>query len=82
MINLICPCGAEAEITEHFLLHCHCLCTQRMVIFDNVYNLSSSFSKPNTKDKYAYLLYGCANNPNILEKDITEHVIKFLKSTG
>ena len=82
MINLIFPCEAEAEITEHFLLHCHCFSTQRMVLFDNVYNLNSSFSKPNTKDKCAYLLYGSANNPNSLEKDITEHVIKFLKSTG
>ena len=26
-VNPMCPCGAEAETTEHFLLYCHCFST-------------------------------------------------------
>ena len=76
------PCGAEEETDEHFLLHCHCFSTQRKEPFDNLYNLDSSFSKLNTKDKVAYLLYGLTSNSNNLNKDIAENVIDFLKSTG
>ena len=34
-INPMFACGAEVEITEQFLLHCHFYSTQRFVLFDN-----------------------------------------------
>ena len=49
-VNPVCPCGAEVETTKHFLLHCHCFSTQRIELFDNLYNLDSSFPKLNTQD--------------------------------
>ena len=79
-VNPMYSCGAKAETIEHFLLRCHCFSTQKIELFDNLYNLDSSFSKLGIKDKVAYLLYGSTNNS--LNKDITKHVIKFLKSTG
>ena len=80
----MCPRGAaeQVETTEHFLLRCHYFSTQGTELFDNLYNLDSSFSKLNTKDKVTYLLYGSTSNSNSLSKDFTEHVILFLKSTG
>ena len=57
-VNPMCPCGAEVDTTEHFLLPCHYFFTQRIKLFANLYNLHSSFSKLNTKDKTAYLLNG------------------------
>ena len=80
--NPMCLCRAEEKTTEHFLLRCHCFSTQKIDIFDNLYNLDSSFSKLNTKYKVAYLLHNSVSNSNSLNKDITEQVIKFLKSTG
>ena len=72
--NPMCLCRGEEETTEHFLLRCHCFSTQRIDIFNNLYNLDSSFSKLNTNTN-------SASNSNNLNKDITEQVIKFLKST-
>ena len=80
-VNPVCPCGAEVKTAEHFLLRCQCFSTRRIELFNNLYNVDSSFSKLNTKDKVAYLLHGSTNNSNDLNKDITEHVMKFLKST-
>ena len=34
-VNPMCPCGADAETTEHFLLRCHCFSTQTSELFDN-----------------------------------------------
>ena len=44
--------------------------------------LDSSFSRLNTKDKVVYLLYDSTSNSNSLNKDIIQHVIKFLKLVG
>ena len=57
-VNPMCPCGTDGETTEHFLLRCHCFSTQRSELFDYLYRLDPSFSKLNTKEKVAYLLYG------------------------
>ena len=78
----MCPCGTDAEATEHFHLRCHCFSTQRSELFDYLYRLDPSFSKLNTKEKVAYLLYGSRSNSSSLNKDVIKLVIKFLKSTG
>ena len=57
-VNPMRPCGTDEETTEHFLLRCHCFSTQRSELFDYLYRLDPSFSKLNTKEKVAYLLYG------------------------
>ena len=80
-INLMCPCGTDVETTEHFLLRCHCFSTQKSELFDYLYRLDLSFSKLNTKEKVAYLLYGSRNNSSSLNKEVIKLVIKFLKST-
>ena len=81
-VNPMCPCGADVEITEHFLLHCHCFSTQRSELFNNLYRLNPSFSKLNTRKKIAYLMYGSINNSSSLNKDVIKLVIEFPKSTG
>ena len=78
----MCPCGTDGETTEHFLLRCHCFSTQRSELFDYLYRLDPSFSKLNTKEKVAYLLYGSRSNSSSLNKEVIKRVIKFLKSTG
>ena len=81
-VNPMCPCGTDVETTEHFLLRCHCLSTQRFELFDHLYRLDPSFSKLNAKEKVAYLLYGSRSNSSSLNKEVIKLVIKFLKSTG
>ena len=78
----MCPYGTDAETTEHFLLRCHCLSTQRSELFDYLYRLDPSFSKLNTKGKVTYLLYGSRSNSSSLNKEVIKLVIKFVKSTG
>ena len=51
-------------------------------LFDYLYRLDPSFSKLNTKEKVAYLLYGSRSNSSGLNKDVIKLVIKFFKSTG
>ena len=82
MVNPMCPCGTDVETTEHFLLRCHCFSTQRSKLFDYLYRPDTSFSKINTKEKVAYLLYGSRSNSSSLNKEVIKLVIKFLKSTG
>ena len=77
----MCPCGADAENTEHFHLRCHCFSTQRSELFDYLYRLDPPFSKLNTKEKVAYLLYSLRSSSSSLHK-VIKLVIKFLKSTG
>ena len=81
-VNPMCPCGTDVETTEHFLLRCHCFSTQRSELFDYLYRLDPSFSKLNTKEKVAYLLYDSRNKSSNLNKKVTKLVINFLKSTG
>ena len=57
-VNPMCPCGTDVETTGYFLLRCHCFSTQRSELFDYLYRLDPSFSKLNTEEKVAYLLYG------------------------
>ena len=78
----MCSCGTDVETTEHFLLHCHCLSTQRSELFDYLYRLDPSFSKLNTKEKVDYLLYGSRSNSSSLNREVIKLAIKFLKSTG
>ena len=80
-VNPMCPCGADAENTEHFHLRCHCFSTQRSELFDYLYRLDPPFSKLNTKEKVAYLLYSLRSSSSSLHK-VIKLVIKFLKSTG
>ena len=80
-VNPMCPCGADAENTEHFHLHCHCFSTQRSELFDYLYRLDPPFSKLNTKEKVAYLLYSLRSGSSSLHK-VIKLVIKFLKLTG
>ena len=68
--------------TEQFLLCCHCFSNKRSELFDNIYRRDPSFSKLNTKEKVAYLLYCATSNSSSLNKDVIKLVIKFLKSTG
>ena len=82
MASPMCPCGTDVETTEHFLLHCHCFSTQRSELFDHLYRLDPPFSKLNTKEKLACLLYGSRSNLSSLNKEVIKLVIKFLKSTG
>ena len=81
-INPLCPCGTDVETTGYFLLRCHCFSTQRSELFDYLYRLDPSFSKLNTEEKVAYLLYGLRSNSSDLNKEVIKLVIKFLKSTG
>ena len=62
MVNPMFPCGADIETIENFHLHCYYFSTQRSELFDNVYRLDPSFSKLNSKEKVAYLLYGSTSN--------------------
>ena len=78
----MCPCRTDVETTEYFLMHCHCFSTQRSELIDYLYRLDSPFSKLNTKEKVAYLLYGPGNNSSSLNNEVIKLVIKFLKSTG
>ena len=78
----MCQCGTDVETTEHFVLRSHCFSTQRSKLFDYLYRLDTSFSKLNTKEKVAYLLYGSRSNSSSLNKGVIKLVIKFLKSTG
>ena len=80
-VNPMCPCGADAENTEHFHLRCHCFSTQRSELFDYLYRLDPPFSKLNTKEKVAYLLYSLRSGSSSLHK-VIKLVIKFLKLTG
>ena len=70
MVNPMCSCGTDVETTEHFLLPCHCFSSQRSELFNYLYRLDPSFSKLNTKDKVAYLLYGSRSNLSGLNKDV------------
>ena len=81
-VNPMCPCRTDVETTEHFLLRCHCFSTQRSKLFDYLYRLDPSFSKINTKERVAYLLYGSRSNSSSLNKEVIKLVIKFLKSSG
>ena len=81
-VNCMCQCGTDVETTEHFLLRFHCFSTQRYKLFDYLYRLDTSFSKLNTKEKVAYLLYGSRSNSSSSNKEVIKLVIKFLKSTG
>ena len=81
-VNPVCPCGADVETTEHFLLHCFCFSTQWYELFDNIWRLDPSFSKFNAKEKVAYLLYGSTSNSSSLNKHFIKLNIKFLKSNG
>ena len=72
----------RCRLKNHPMISVYYFSTQGTELFDNLYNLDSSFSKLNTKDKVTYLLYGSTSNSNSLSKDFTEHVILFLKSTG
>ena len=58
----MCQCETDVETTKHFLLHCHCFSIQRSELFDYLYRLDPSFSKLNTTEKVANLLYGSTNN--------------------
>ena len=77
----MCPCGTDAETTEHFHLRCHYFSTQRSELFDYLYRLDPPFSKLTTKEKVAYLLYSSRSSWSSLHK-VIKLVIKFLKSTG
>ena len=57
-------------------------CVAISELFDYLYRLDPSFSKLNTKEKVAYLLYGSRNNSSGLNKEVIKLVIKSLKSTG
>ena len=81
-VNPMCPCGTDVDTTGYFLLRCHCFSTQRSELFDYLYRLDPSFSKLNTEEKVAYLLYGLRSNSSDLNKEVIKLVIKFLKSTG
>ena len=81
-VNPLRPCGTDVETTEHFLLRCHCFSTQRSELLNYLYRLDPSFSKLNTKEQVAYLLYGSRSSSSSLNKEVVKLVIKFLKSTG
>ena len=81
-VNLLFSCGADVEVTEHFLLRCHFFSTQRSELFDNIYRHDPSFSKLNPKKNVAYLQYGLTSNSSSLNKDVIKLVIKFLKLTS
>ena len=66
------------ETTKHFLLRCHCFSTQRSGLFDNLYRHDPSFSKLNTKEKVAYLVYASASNSNNLNKMLLNLLSNFL----
>ena len=82
-VNPMFSCGAEVETTEHFHLRCHCFSAKELnssIIFTILIHL---FEINNiNKDKVTYLWYGSTSNSNSLNKDITEGVTKFFKSTG
>ena len=82
MVNPMRSRGTEVETNEHFLLRYNCFSSQRSELFDNLYNLDPSFSKLNSKEKVAYLLFVSTSNPNNLNKILINLVMKFLRSTG
>ena len=50
-VNPMCACGADVEITEHFLLRCHIYSTQGLELFDNLERANSAFKNLSNKDK-------------------------------
>ena len=76
-------CNAEIEDTEHFLLRCHFYSIQRFELFHDIAEVDLDFTKLDTKEQVNILLYGYpSNKSNVLNQDIIQFVINFLKESG
>ena len=70
-VNPMCPCGADVETTEDFLLPCHFFSTQRFKLFDILERATSDFKNLSVKDQVSFLLYGSkANTSENFKKNI------------
>ena len=79
----MCSCNTEIESNEHFLLRCHFYSSQRLELFNNLNEISSSFFNLSAKDQVNILLYGySSNNPISLNEEIIKLVIDFLIKSG
>ena len=82
-ISPMCSCNTEIESNEHFLLRCHFYSSQRLELFNNLNEISSSFFNLSAKDQVNILLYGySSNNPISLNEEIIKLVIDFLIKSG
>ena len=79
----MCSCNTEIESNEHFLLRCHFYSSQRLELFNNLNEISSSFFNLSAKDQVNILLYGySSSNPISLNEEIIKLVIDFLIKSG
>ena len=79
----MCPCGADIETTEHFLLHCHFYFTQRFELFNNLERPNPDFKILSDKDQVSFILYGSKTNASEnFNPNIIKIIIKYLKKTG
>ena len=82
MINPMCACRADVEITEHFLLHCHFYSTQRLELFDNLERANPDCKILSDKDQVSFILYGSKTNTS---ENFNQNIIKIIiisKKTG
>ena len=82
-MNPMCACGADVEITKHFLLCCHFYSTQRLEVFDNLERANPDFKSLSDKDQVSFMLYGSKTNTSEnFNRNIIKIIIKYLKETG
>ena len=79
----MCACGADVEITEHFLLRCHFYSTQTLVLFDNLETANPDFKNLSEENQVSFMLYGSKTNTSEnFTQNIIKIKIKYLKKTG
>ena len=82
-INPMCACGADVEITEHFLLRCHFYSTQGLELFDNLERANPAFKNLRDKGKVSFISYGSKTiTSENFNQNIIKTIIKYLKKNG
>ena len=83
-INLICICGGDTELLNHFFLHCPEYCEARKTLFDNIQNIGKMLLSQSKSSLTHLLLYGdpkcnCNVNAFILNSatDVTKSSGRF-----
>ena len=79
IVNPLCSCTLETEITERFFLCCQSNLSARLTFMNEVNNISNVINYLNSSDFIRLILYGDKNFDNVTNFKIITVTIKFIK---
>ena len=83
IVDPICSSHSNAvENTEHYLLHCPNFTNQRIVLFDDLQSMGTSYGPLDSSILSRMLLFGNPRFSDNVNGDIIYAAIKFIESTS